>query len=393
MFFLTCNQHEIAMERYYNTPVLVAEASKGNKKYWQGFACKNDSGCYTQTESWQEKANGMPSKTLISAPKAVLGKNIGRSNETSPHDQARLEIMSNADRKRNKGYHEIGEKAETRPLPMLAHSFEKRSHNVDWDGGVYVQPKLDGTRMLFDGRVGWSRQGKEYIPKVIAHLQINLPEGVILDGELMLPQGEFTFQDSIRAIKKYRPGVSDKLVFHVYDLCSEKGTFTQRTQAVAHMFYDTKINLWDNPGFELVRTFPVLSVHTIKNCHEQFVKEGYEGIMIRNASGLYKAGHRSADLQKLKHFMDDEYEIVSVGEGSGKEEGCAIFTCKTEAGQEFNVRPTGTTVERQRMFNQGEELVGELLTVRFQELTDDGIPRFPVGVSIRDYEHAGAVRL
>ena len=29
---------------------------------------------------------------------------------------------------------------------------------------------------------------------------------------------------------------------------------------------------------------------------------------------------------------------------------------------------------------------GKLLTVKFQELTSDGIPRFPVGISFRDYE-------
>jgi hypothetical protein len=34
----------------------------------------------------------------------------------------------------------------------------------------------------------------------------------------------------------------------------------------------------------------------------------------------------------------------------------------------------------------GGAYVGKKLTVRYQELTDEGLPRFPVGVAFRDYE-------
>ena len=58
----------------------------------------------------------------------------------------------------------------------------------------------------------------------------------------------------------------------------------------------------------------------------------------------------------------------------------------TKAGKEFSCRPRGTHESRAELFKHGKEYVGKMLTVRFQELTADGIPRFPVGIAIRDYE-------
>lgn len=375
------------MKTIHKTEILQAETSTGKDKFWQGFSAIDENGdAVTYTESWQTKADGEKGSVLISTPKIIKGKNIGRANETSPEQQAWLEITSQANKKKDKGYAPEGEEADILPLPMLAHSYWKRCHNVDWDDDVYVQPKLDGTRMLFDGKKGWSRQGKLYLSEVIAHLQCELPEGIILDGELMIPGA--TFQESIRAIKKYRKGVTSTLVFHVYDIASVGAPFSVRTISVAKLFYSEKWNLWNKNGFDIVFTHKINSEADIHTYHDKFVNQGHEGIMIRHGKDEYKYGHRSVSLLKLKNFLDEEFEITAIGEGSGKEKGCAIFTCKTENNQTFNVRPQGTLEERQAYFNKGSALIGETLTVRFQELTDDGIPRFPVGVAIRNYEGA-----
>ena len=46
----------------------------------------------------------------------------------------------------------------------------------------------------------------------------------------------------------------------------------------------------------------------------------------------------------------------------------------------------GIGTDAEQFARHGAEYVGKKLTVRYQELTDDGIPRFPVGIAIRDYE-------
>jgi DNA ligase-1 len=123
----------------------------------------------------------------------------------------------------------------------------------------------------------------------------------------------------------------------------------------------------------------------MKEQHARFVADGYEGIMLRNTAGLYK-NVRSVDLLKYKEFFDDEYEVVGFKEGEGGEKGCVLWMCKTEKGDTFHCRPRGTREDRTELFQKGATYIGKKLTVRFQELTDDGIPRFPVGIAFRDYE-------
>ena len=84
--------------------------------------------------------------------------------------------------------------------------------------------------------------------------------------------------------------------------------------------------------------------------------------------------------------QDDEYQIVGFQEGEGVEIGCIIWKCVTKEGITFNCRPKGTHEARRELFKNAQQYVGKKLTVRFQELSDDLVPRFPVGITIRDYE-------
>jgi ATP-dependent DNA ligase len=118
----------------------------------------------------------------------------------------------------------------------------------------------------------------------------------------------------------------------------------------------------------------------------RFVEEGYEGAMVRNLTGAYAIGKRSANLQKVKTFLDGEYPIIGYTDGTGGETGCVIWECQTPDGQTFRVRPRGTQEDRKVLFQNGSDYIGQQLTVRYQELTDDGVPRFPVGIAIRNYE-------
>jgi DNA ligase-1 len=121
----------------------------------------------------------------------------------------------------------------------------------------------------------------------------------------------------------------------------------------------------------------------MKELHATYVAEGFEGIMLRNKTGLYK-NSRSADLQKYKEFFDDEYEVVNYKEGEGLEEGCVLWVCKTPEGKLFSCRPRGTREDRVELFKNGDKYIGKKLTVRFQEKTTDGLPRFPVGITFRE---------
>ena len=120
---------------------------------------------------------------------------------------------------------------------------------------------------------------------------------------------------------------------------------------------------------------------------DKYIKEGYEGLIIRNKNGKYEENARSVNLQKLKKFVDEEFKIINYTTPNvGKEVGYVIWICETKEGKTFNVRPSGNYTERKKLYREGKKYIGKMLTVRYQELTNGNVPRFPVGVTIRDYE-------
>jgi ATP-dependent DNA ligase len=395
------------MTTVFETPLLVAEASKGNAKFWQGRVVTDGTDFFTQTTSYQSTKDGGTSTPLVSVPKRIEPKNVGKANETTPRDQAIAEITSDEKKKRDKGYYDHGQAAPERlPLPMLAHSYKDRHRDMKWP--CYVQPKLDGTRMLFDGKKGWSRQGKPYIPEVIEHLTVTLPyvdkRPLILDGELMLDHTQFSFQDTMTAIKKYRSDISPQLTYFIYDVLMEGVPFEERLRILEDITRPrsdedlTRVLDFSGIGLEAVRraqivmvpTFKAASFEEVKLWHERFIEAGFEGTMLRNTAGLYKVDHRSADLLKHKDFTDEEFLIVGVEQGVAKEEGCAIFVCQSHhataagAASIFNVRPKGTDAQRRELYAMREKLIGQRLKVKYQNLSDTGIPRFPVGIVVRE---------
>ena len=112
-----------------------------------------------------------------------------------------------------------------------------------------------------------------------------------------------------------------------------------------------------------------------------------EGIIVRNVNKSYNCGRTGSNLYKLKSFDDDEFLIVDYKEAMGKDYGTPVWVCETHDGsRQFNVRPMATDAAKRQMWADRDDIVGKKLTVKFQELTKYGVPRFPAGVAIRDYE-------
>jgi len=372
------------MQNYFETDLHLSLTSKGFKKFWQGFAVTDGyDNFYSRSESWQEKADGSESKHIVSAPKLAKAKNVGRANEVAPREQAILEIKSTLLNKTHSGYVKEGEPlVPLRPQAMTALSFAKRSHNISYP--ALIQPKLDGTRMLFNGEVGWTRKNIDYIPDVLVHLNCELPNGIVLDGELMLDQNEFTFQETISAIKKFKKGTSDQLRYYVYDLVDTTYPdmdFTDRYGVLKDI-----VEALNNPYIILVPTFELEAKEHIQEFHDTFVADSYEGAMVRNRLGEYKLGNRSSNLQKFKVFFDEEFIIIGAKDGVGKYAGCVTWICETKDKVEFDATPKGTIAMKQQWFDDRDSIIGKELTVRHFGYTDGGSLRFPVGIIIRDYE-------
>ena len=374
-----------------NFPTLYGRSTNGKIKEWNISVLQmGDGTCYVETKHGYEDGKKQLDQRYVGE-----GKNIGKANETTVYEQACSEARSAHSRKKDSGYVEdknnIPSESDGMFLPMLAHRYDKHSSKIKFP--CLIQPKLDGVRMLArkqDGVVSmWSRKGKVIdIPDVInKQLCEMLSEGQCVDGELYVHG--WTFQRIISAVKKKRDD-TDLLEYHIYDSPHPSLAFEERMPQKT--IGSTRFPLYCHNWAIIGKNIKLVSSHTVDNQEEfdiyesKFINDGYEGMMVRNKNSLYKYKHRSYDLQKVKRFIDDEYEIIGGKDGSGRESGLVVYKCVTKEGLEFDVRPRGSHEERARAYNNLNKNIGKMLTVRFQELTDDGRPRFPVGIAVRDYE-------
>lgn len=323
------------------------------------------------------------------ARKRATPKNVGRSNETTAEEQALLEAKSMWQKKRDHKYHLTPEEAvELQIRPMLADSFEKRlGKNVTFP--AHIQPKLDGMRALayWDGdKVEiLSRSGKSYrdigsVEHIAKAIEQVLPQGMLLDGEIYA--AGLDFQTNTKLLKKYRPGDSEALALHAYDLID----LTRLEQPWSERHQNLLVfseNFTPGGPLEVVPTEAVASEDEVYERHAAYLEQGFEGAIVRLLDAPYELGKRSNSLLKVKNFQDEEFKIISVSDGVGKFEGKAVFKCLTPEGREFDVTPKGTMEERAAMFEQRDTFIGQLLKVQFFEKTQDGIPRFPVGLGVR----------
>ena len=374
-------------------PTLYSVDSKGTRvKCWTVAVHQAEDGTASLV-----RTHGFIGKKITTSEKAITkGKNIGRSNETTPISQALADATSMQQKQLDKGHTlEFPDLSTYAPpeFPMLAQKFTERKHYIEYP--CYVQPKFDGVRCfakkISETEVTYaSRRNKKY--KTLEHLTLYFLEmlnvGDIVDGEVYIH--DVTFQGIIRRVKKLRPE-SIELKFHAYDIIRTHNPnmpYSERCEDLSDMLDELYCN--HHSYCETITNCPTYRVENeqdIYQYHDKFVKKGFEGVIIRNSDGLYKFNARSNDLQKYKEFIDEEFKIVGAIEtDDGNHRGCIKFICETKQGLEFTSYPKGTLDKRRRMFNEKDKYIGKMLTVRYQQLSEEGVPIFNVGIAVRDYE-------
>ena len=365
-------------------PTLYGKDIAGKTKQWSATIYTN--GLVARYTVEYGQVNG---KIQSTSRDFTEGKNIGKANETTPLQQCCNEIKKKwSDKKEKECYRDVEEGEQTKTFPMLAHVYDPKSKTKVKNPIVYpcfVQPKLDGLRcLIYMGAdrtiVTQSRTGGIFT--TMNHIKVGLTQffekwpKVVLDGELYT--NKYPFEELVGLIK--RKQVDDPRIaqvhFHIYDIVSPNG-YAERRQFILdnrHLF---------PPTFEIVKTEEATTVDDFKTKFTEYVQEGYEGIMLRNKKGAY-VNSRSHDLQKYKEFEEDEFRIVGFREAEGRDAGTVIWRCATKTGDEFDCRPVGSVEHRKDLFQNARANIGKLLTIKFQELSEKGIPRFLSGKSIRD---------
>jgi DNA ligase-1 len=320
------------------------------------------------------------------------GKNAGRKNATTPEEQARAEAESKWEKQLKKGYVQSLEEAEAGKVDacieggvaaMLAHKFDEHGHKIKFP--AFISPKLDGIRCIatiIDGKASlWSRTRKPIrsCPHIVSALEQTFPrETLTLDGELYSNDYRDNFNKIISLVRPDDPVPGHEIVeYHVFDLV-DGVTFSDRYQRLVAAGFRSPLML--------VEQQVVSSEEEAMNKSREFMEAGFEGGMVKNATSPYEH-KRSYHIQKIKFMSDSEFPIVGIEEGRGKLAGhVGAFICRTQAGVEFKAKLKGDLDVLRTFFTEPERWRGKSLTVRFQNMTPDGAPRFPVGIAVRDYE-------
>jgi DNA ligase 1 len=373
-------------------PPLYGIEKNGKEKVWIAVVTQGDKKAISTITYGQ-----VDGKQQVVVREYDTGKNIGRANETTPYQQCFNETERKwKDKKEKENYSEMKPDSEqdhnkaqdTKILPMLAVTYSTTStKRNDIVYPCMIQPKLDGLRCIMymkDGvvkaqsRTGGYFESLSYLTDASRELFHNHPD-LILDGELYTM--DIPFETLAGLIKKKHLSHDDTsaleryVKYHVYDLVSDQ-PFHERLE---------KLNRLSFPSYIIqVLTITIPTMDEFRHYFSTFVEQGYEGIMLRNINGLYQQGYRSHHLQKYKEFCEEEYPIIGYEDGDGRDKGCVIWICNTKEGKEFRVRPRGTMEQRKVWFQQGKSFIGKMLTVIYQELSEQNVPRFPVGKAIRD---------
>lgn len=403
--------------------------------------------------------------------KNIQGKNIGKSNQTSPYSQAEANVESLYKKKRRSGYRGLsdlnfkenmtesegleaflirslsneGIDLEGNLKPMLCQQYyrskktykipgvkEAKEGWVDPTGKVWKdrkyyyllnpyepkekgaliakfpcmsQPKINGVRatmhMNRDTGTVWllSKSGLRYkLPHITTFLEstdiFNTThictdrdgeefevegETLILDGELYI-HGE-SLQVIGSAVDSFNMD-THRVKFVAFDLAISDVKNLERTMLLKQIVFG--LYGLDLP-IEVIPTKKINSDSKAQALTDDYIRDGYEGSILRDLNAEYQFGKRPVTMCKLKRHIDDEFTIIDIARQK-KDPDLGLFSCITKDGQEFLVTPSMTTEQKRELLYMKHLYIGKQLTCSFYEYTDAGIPFHIIDSNVRTHE-------
>lgn len=270
---------------------------------------------------------------------------------------------------------------------------------------LLASPKIDGIRALVSGGVGVSRSMKPIRNKYTQLLLgVSALEG--LDGELAVgnPWDKNLMQQTSSGVMSADgfPPVH----YYVFDKWNSSEVFNNRLQLAEQVVYN-----YNAPAIRFLR-------HTLINSHEELLAYeqehltlGYEGVMLRSLSGIYKQNRstlREGILLKLKRFHDAECIVQgfeplyrnqnpatvdergftkrsSVQEGKVADEYLGSLIVRSlDTGVLFSIGSGFTEHQRRVLWDDRDNLVGRIVKYKSFKVGVKEAPRFPIFLGFRD---------
>ena len=299
--------------------------------------------------------------------------------------------------------------------PMLAQSYMKRWDEekesikkandngrklrkqlfIRWDEPDFYllgQAKLDGERCVarkVEGEIVLSTRPGKIFPHfnhIKSELLQHLPDDMVLDCEVYTEYLDqfngseierFSWIQGVCSLDSEKPAEDeDKIFLYVFDIIDTEATQTERFSRLKTWF-----NSHDFKNVKLVEWKPIHSHAEADRFLTDMLALNFEGVMLRDPEAVYFTNHRVNHLLKYKKFDDAEFEVTDVIEVN---RGFVVYECwNKERTKKFRAKPEGSIHVAQALLKNKDNLINRSLTVKYQGLSADGIPRFPIGKSIR----------
>lgn len=258
--------------------------------------------------------------------------------------------------------------ADTKPELMLAEIYRQGLDLSQY----WVSEKLDGVRTRWDGTHLISRGGNVFAAP--EWFTAGFP-AIPLDGELWIGRGLYEEVSSIVRMQQPHEGWR-KVRLMVFDVPLHRGSFEERVAVMKRLFTTN-----GSPFLNIIEQVRVVSEQDLLRRLQTVIDGGGEGLILHRNGAWYASG-RSRDLLKLKPFTDAEATVIGYKKGNGRfSRLTGSLRVRTDQGIVFFIG-SGLSLDQRRH----PPPLQSRITYRYQGLTKNGVPRFPVFLRIRDEE-------
>ena len=287
------------------------------------------------------------------------------------------------------------------PKPMLAKQADKVTNPKIYDKIWLASRKIDGLRALIymgdDGNLHTASRGAMNYDAAMIEILNNSElnnifkenPGLIMDGECYHHGWTLQQLNSIARTQKTAVDYSI-LQFYWYDIVDVNSTFDERWSYMQDI--KDQYNLIFDPEKEFkqeelrIQFVPQIEVtgwDNMMKLHNQYVSEGWEGLVIRDPDTLYRPNGRTNDMIKIKCYKSDEFLITGYELGlRGNED--MVFTLVTKEGKPFKAKPHGDRAQKDWYVNNFDsECLNHYATVKYFYMSDDNVPLQPSVSNIR----------
>lgn len=402
-----------------NSKTLISKDSKGKIRvveiFYEGDETTRIYTIYRYTGQFEGK--------LTTQPKIIVDKGKATRNI---HEQVELQFNALVKGYKDKGYIELENEIDNynseelyqllgeSPTgsngvvkPMLAKQADKVTKTTIFNKTWIASRKIDGLRCIIylgdDGKLHTSSRGATNYdsamfeilthPALIKLFKNN--KGLMLDGECY--HHGYTLQQ-INSIARTQKVAKDLevLQFYWYDIVDLNNPFKSRLAKMKSIAEELK-EYGSEIGWEPDRVFkenelriqfvPQIEVSGWDNMmklHNEYVSEGWEGLVIRDPERPYKPNGRTNDMIKIKVYKDDCFKVI------GKEAGLRgsedmVFIMEMPDGRTFKAKPFGDREQKEEYWiNFDKKYKGHIGECKFFYYSDDGIPLQPAFKAFRD---------